>query len=473
MAHDEYHCLYQFIEDTTGIRVNPSHKMYLDNWIESNLNQFKYSVEQYLDLVQRDESEAAALVDEAAINETYFFREELQFSYLQDMVFPKQSGKTMHIWSAASSTGEEALSLYILAKNCGVQAEVTASDIDRKALASLRQGEYGNHSFRRNENHFMSLLQDLGTYTDGPEKSLKVSEQVLSHVHAHSYNLITDSTLPVPEESVDVIFLRNVFIYFSAQNQLKVLQKISKALKPGGLLFLSINEIAAVECPDSLPLVKEHFQTVYYMRKVTPEEKAQATAARRRPVPQPVNPSLAFQKAAELLPVSTSEVPAVKATSARSLSAASATSVSSVASVTSAAPQVSVEELWNQVHQLIERREFADALYLVNTYHFKPTQLEYQNYYLGMIAIHDGRSFQAGEYFFRATAANPKFWPALFQRGMVCQKLQNMKGASESFQKCKSLLESSTSADNKKYEFLTEGFNSAYFLNLCESLLRN
>lgn len=459
MANEEYQCLYEYIEETTGIRVNPSHKLYLDNWIESNLKQFKYTVAQYLDLVRRDEQEAASLIDEAAINETYFFREELQFSYLQDMVFPKHAGQPMHIWSAASSTGEEALSLYILGKNMGVQVEVTASDIDRKALATLRKGVYGNHSFRRNENHFAPLLNDLGDYTDGPEKALKVSEETLSHISVHTYNLVTDPILPVPEESVDVIFLRNVFIYFSAQNQLKVLQKVSKALKPGGILFLSINEIAAVDCPDTLPLVKEHFQTVYYMRKVTPEEKQQAAVTRRQRMGLADNPKFKSQPAAELLPVQPVEPPVVTAPKPEP--------------AVPEEPLPSIEELWNQVHLLIERREFADALYHVTTYHFKPTQLEYQNYFLGMIAVNDGRTSHAADYFFRSSVANPRFWPAYFQRGLACQKLQNMKGAAESFQKCKSLLETPALADSKVYDFLTEGFNTAYFLNLCDSLLRN
>ncbi len=451
MENEEYQVLYRFIENKTGIRVNPSHKIYLDSWIESNLNQFKYSVAQYLALVERDESECSALIDEAAINETYFFREELHFSYLQDMIFPKLQGCPVTIWSAASSTGEEALSLYALADDCGVNATIIASDIDQNALSILRKGEYHGHSFRRNENHYLHLLEKLGTYTDVDEKSLFVSPEVLSHIQVCTHNLISDDALPVKDESVDIIFLRNVFIYFSSQNQLKVLQKLSSALKPGGLLFLSINEIAAIECPDTLPLVKEHFQTVYYLRKVTAEEKENARrivrAERKRN--EDVLPHISpIQKC---IP----EIPPVQIPSAEK----------------NISEPPSIQELWVYITQLIQKNQYGQALNEVRSYHFKANQLEFQYYYLGMIAFQSGQLEEASEDFARATAANPKFWPAFFQRGLVCQKLQNDRAEEESFRHCRELLRLPEIASSTAYGFLTEDFNPAYFVNLCDSFL--
>ncbi len=457
MSDTTFESIYSYIEEATGIRVNPSHKVYLDNWIQSNLDQFKYTEEQYLALVQRDEMERSALIDEAAINETYFFREEIHFSYLEDMVFPLYAGGSMHIWSAASSTGEEALSLYALGKKCGVTVQVTASDIDRNALAVLRKGEYGNHSFRRNENHYMHLLQELGAFTDGEEKKLIVSDEIKSHITAVTYNLITDTVLPVADESVDVIFLRNVFIYFSSQNQLQVLQKVSRALKPGGLLFLSINEIASIECPDSLPLMKDHFQSVYFMRKVDPAQKRSLAATRRRSMEQ----STAVRIQPDNQVAELEELPAGIVAAKKRLE-----------TISDSSTVQSVEELWVDVQQHIKDRQFQEARTAVTAFRFKATQLEFRHYYLGMIALSENSLQDAHDSFFRSAVANPRFWPAQFQLGMTCQRMQNAKGAEDALQRCVNLLKNPELFESTQYAFLLENFSPAYFLNLCNSLLR-
>ena len=106
------------------------------------------------------------IVNFITVNETYFFREEKQFDFLHNVVFPKYMGKKMNIWSAACSTGEEPLSLLTHSRSCNIESNVFATDIDQIVLQKFQRGQYTNNSFRKDGAKYHHLLTPYITKKD-------------------------------------------------------------------------------------------------------------------------------------------------------------------------------------------------------------------------------------------------------------------------------------------------------------------
>lgn len=210
-------------------------------------------------------------VNESTVNETYFFREEAQFDFLRDRIFPswrlQNPGKNIRIWSAACSTGEEIYSLALLARYCHLTPVLTASDIDTNVLNVCSGGVYSKAKVNRRVDglSYHSLIEP---YFKGEEVIFPNEIKDLISVKALNLKELAQSPF-VPVEQ-DVIFLRNVFIYFSSEMKRAVLKAIAdKCLKKNGLLFVSINEVASIS-GDIVPknLIKENVGMVFYLRKI-------------------------------------------------------------------------------------------------------------------------------------------------------------------------------------------------------------
>jgi len=188
------------------------------------------------------EQERQLFVDLLTTNETYFFREQLHFDFLVDKVLPdyKGNGKSLSIWSAASSSGEEGYTLcMLLADHLGFNGNwrVTGTDISSKILNDARNAIYDEHRVRLVPAHYRKqyLLKGIGRQVG---RSAVVPE-LKKHIKFNSYNLI-DS--PISSEQYDVIFCRNVLIYFDHETKDKVVNRLCKNLKPGGYLISGRSE---------------------------------------------------------------------------------------------------------------------------------------------------------------------------------------------------------------------------------------
>ena len=106
-----------------------------------------------------NENEMRNLINSITIGETYFFREEKQFDFLDSQVFPKLKPKSL-IWSAACATGEEAISLAVLNCKHGSNAKIIASDINTDSIARFERGVYRPHSFRHDGLKFKKELDN-------------------------------------------------------------------------------------------------------------------------------------------------------------------------------------------------------------------------------------------------------------------------------------------------------------------------
>jgi len=183
------------------------------------------------------------LIDSLTTNHTSFFREQPHFDFLLERVFPEWEGNCpMRIWSAASSTGEEPYTLALVALEYfgsrGRSApSILASDISTHSLDTARKGAYPAQRLQSALAPWLRrhVLRGEGQW-DG---WYRMRPEVMSMVEFRRINLIQ----PFPElGKFDVIFCRNVMIYFSHQTQAQLIARLVACLEPGGYLFVGHSE---------------------------------------------------------------------------------------------------------------------------------------------------------------------------------------------------------------------------------------
>tara|TARA_Y100000296_G_scaffold12705_1_gene14721 strand:+ start:765 stop:1595 length:831 start_codon:yes stop_codon:yes gene_type:complete len=197
------------------------------------------SFNEYLALVNKSESELEQFINALTTNLTSFFREPHHFTALADYL--RQHNVT-NIWCAASSTGEEPYSIaMVVAETFGsfkTPVKIIASDIDSKVLAKARAGVYPLASIAKIPQHRQKQFFHKGKGAN--EGKVKVVDELRDMVQFKKLNL-TDAKWDV-KGPIDVIFCRNVMIYFDKPTQLKVLQKMVGMLKPSGLYMAGHSE---------------------------------------------------------------------------------------------------------------------------------------------------------------------------------------------------------------------------------------
>ena len=251
-----------FLEKACGILLGEN-KQYL---VSSRLNKLmeQQGIKSLGDLVQRIQTQPRSglremVVDAMTTNETLWFRDTYPFEVLKNKVLPEQikasPGQRLRIWSAACSSGQEPYSISMTIdeferSNIGQLkqgAQIVATDLSSSMLSNCKSGEYDSLAIAR------GLSQErLQRYFDprGPGR-WAIKAPIRSRVEFRSFNLL-DSYAVLGK--FDIVFCRNVLIYFSAQVKRDILMRIHGTLKPGGYLFLG-----ASEALNGLP---DHFQMV-------------------------------------------------------------------------------------------------------------------------------------------------------------------------------------------------------------------
>ena len=259
----------------TGILPRASHRDGIKFFIEKKVAQNNYTIDEYRRLLFTDKALISEFVNECTVNETYFFREEKQFALLKNKLFPEWRRKApeqeIKMWSAACSYGEEAYSLAVMAITCGLNPKVTASDINSEVLEHCKNGVFLSTSLRSVDG---VSFQNLVVPYQREDRKIAFPEDVKKHITTMQMNL---SELDSPKnvlllpKNQNIIFIRNVFIYFSIELRKHILQTIAdKCLADDGYLFVSMNEIAQLDSsvvPKSLEKIAEG--NVFYFHKMS------------------------------------------------------------------------------------------------------------------------------------------------------------------------------------------------------------
>lgn len=186
---------------------------------------------------QGDADEWQAFVNALTTNLTSFFRENHHFVELARLVREAPSGHDWKIWCSATSTGEEPYSIAITladALGLGGRFRIWASDIDTKVLATAARGVYKLDGLK---NLSQAQLQKYFLKGKGDNAGLaRVRPELQRHIEFFSLNLIEDHWSL--RETFDVVFCRNVMIYFDHATQRQVLARMHRLIKPGGMLFV-------------------------------------------------------------------------------------------------------------------------------------------------------------------------------------------------------------------------------------------
>lgn len=262
----EFNRIIELVKQSSGIIPRDSHLLGIKNFLEKRLSELKISSSEYYNRILSDSQEKQLLINSATVNETYFFREEPQFILLKDKIFPEfiKSGESpLRIWSAASASGEEIYSLYLLASSLGIKTECTASDINSAVLEKCRIGKYSRRSLRAGDGaSFKSLVQHY-IQADG---SVEFDDNVRGKISTRQINLSKAKDFLTNQH---IVFLRNVFIYFDAETKKRILLEIAeKSLVPGGYLFVSMNEVASLDSSVIPPVLEKKCDgKVFYFRK--------------------------------------------------------------------------------------------------------------------------------------------------------------------------------------------------------------
>jgi chemotaxis protein methyltransferase CheR len=259
----EFSRFSQFIYDYAGIKLSPVKKIMVGNRLSKRLNYYQLDTfTQYYNLVMSNEypNELQMMVDILTTNETYFFREPQHFEYLKDNVIKNFKGSKFRIWSAASSSGEEAYSLaMLLSENLpNIDWEVIGSDLSKTVLAKAQLGIYPMSRLELLDNKLMKKYCLKGVRSH--EGTFRIDEKLRERTHFGQVNLIEPITANIGK--FDVIFLRNVLIYFDTKTKKTVVERIISKLKPGGLFFISHAETLS-QVTDMLDMI----QPSIYMKK--------------------------------------------------------------------------------------------------------------------------------------------------------------------------------------------------------------
>ena len=252
----------QLIHDFAGIKLSEQKRNMVYNRLVRRIRSLDgMPFSRYLDLVQSPGStEREAFVNALTTNLTSFFRESHHFDLLAARAIERRQARRspMRIWSSACSSGEEAWSIAMVLRESGCQAEILATDIDSEMLRIAQTGVYplertGSMQQARVRQNF---LRGVGS-NDG---LMSVRPELRSMVKFAHLNLL-ESQWPVGG-GFDVIFCRNVVIYFDRPTQLRLAARFAALLAPGGLLVVGHSE----SFPGSHPGFRSCGRTAYELR---------------------------------------------------------------------------------------------------------------------------------------------------------------------------------------------------------------
>jgi chemotaxis protein methyltransferase CheR len=250
LPEDVFRLLRDFIHDYCGIFFDDGSKFLLERRLNRRLEQHQLkSFEEYYHFLRYDrkrEEEIVVLVDNLTTNETYFFREVAQLKAFSEEILPelrsRNAGKkSLRIWSAGCSTGEEPYTIAILLLESGNwwrdwQVEIMGSDINQRVLHTARKGMYKKGSHRATPPNMLRkyfIEEDKGDYRIVDAVRQLVSFSYVNLLDPYKTSLIRD---------LDIIFCRNVIIYFDRDAKKKVIETFYDKLQEGGYLLLGHSE---------------------------------------------------------------------------------------------------------------------------------------------------------------------------------------------------------------------------------------
>ena len=248
LSDSEFAKLSKFIYTEYGIKMPPEKRIMLQSRLQKRLRALKiYSFKDYIEYVFSKEgnNEIIHMMDVVSTNKTDFYREPAHFEYLRDTILPQlyEEKKSIKLWSAGCSSGPEVYTLAIELSefgmgNAGFDFSILGTDISTLMLKKAYSAIYPEDMIQ------MMPLELKRKYLlkskDKDKKLVRVNQNLRKKTKFQRVNFMDDS-YPVNEQ-FDIIFCRNVLIYFDRETQEKVINKLCRHLRQGGYFFLEHSE---------------------------------------------------------------------------------------------------------------------------------------------------------------------------------------------------------------------------------------
>ncbi|WP_281367517.1 CheR family methyltransferase [Sphingomonas chungangi] len=247
LSPDHLNRLCAILYDRTGMIFGETKRYYIERRVADRMAKAGIpDISRYVAALPFDRNELQALINAFTINETYFYREESQLAALSRDILPRivetrRPGDLVRIWSLPCSTGDEPYSIAIwLLENWPMvdswNIEIVGSDVDTAALSHARRGRYGERALAR-------LPDDVRNRYFGPVKGhvREIVDDLKESIHLTEANLI-DARSVAAQGRFDVIFCRNLLIYFDDAARDVAARRLFESLNPGGFLCLGHTE---------------------------------------------------------------------------------------------------------------------------------------------------------------------------------------------------------------------------------------
>lgn len=248
LSTEEFNRLSVYINTNFGIKMPPEKRTMLQSRLQKRLRDLNLSTfKEYIDMVFTENGESSELIhmiDVVTTNKTDFFREPAHFDYITNEVLPKITGRQIKIWSAGCSSGEEVYTIAIvvkefLLKNHGFDYQILGTDISSRVLSKAVNAIY-------NEDRIANIPLELKKKyflksKDRATPTVRVIKDLRSKAYYQRLNFI-DNDYSTIKDMFDIVFCRNVLIYFDRPTQEKVIFRLCQKLKYGGYFFLGHSE---------------------------------------------------------------------------------------------------------------------------------------------------------------------------------------------------------------------------------------
>lgn len=244
---DVFQTLCNFLKKESGLIIDAQKRYLVESKMQPIIRREGLSgLQDLVDILIKNKTAPIVkeVVETMTINETYFFRDKVPFDKFSQVVLPKllaarPTYKTIRIWSAACSSGQEPYSLAMIldqmkAQLAGRRIEIIATDLSEAILAKAREGLYSQFEVQRG-----LPTPFLLRYFDQKGDKWQIKDSLRSQVTFRRLNLLSDYSAI---GNVDVIFCRNVLIYFDNAGKREVLSKMRRHLAPDGFLMLGASE---------------------------------------------------------------------------------------------------------------------------------------------------------------------------------------------------------------------------------------
>jgi chemotaxis protein methyltransferase CheR len=252
LSQEEFDKLSRFIYKESGIKMPPVKRVMLQSRLQKRLRELNMTTfKDYIDYVFSKDGlngEIIHMLDVVSTNKTDFFREPVHFDFLSNTVLPefvqqRAGSRTIKVWSAGCSSGEEPYTISIVMadfaeKNPGFDFSIIGTDISTQILQKAVDAVY------KEERVTIIPLETKRKYflrsKDRVNPTVKVNSDLRKRVRFGRLNFM-DNYYDIPE-TFDIVFCRNVLIYFDRETQEKVINKLCDKLRPGGYFFLGHSE---------------------------------------------------------------------------------------------------------------------------------------------------------------------------------------------------------------------------------------